>query len=190
MAALNLAKRLSFMITLLKILLLSISGGSSLSLNSMTLDILYIMPSDIKGIKTINDKPVFSSVHSQGWLMPSNEPFELDFYLHYNGFEKSRLDSYFETKNDLLINNEESNKTTSVLDKYDKDEIQPYVSVTTFYIFFTTKKTCEDQTLEPNRPLVIDSKMSSNVYRARVSNVILQYSGKMIEKNFSILKLF
>lgn len=154
--------------------------------NPSTFDVLYITPGGSKLLTetlTLNQKQLFGSSYYRGWLLPSDQPIDLDLYLFYDGQDESKIRPFLNSK---LINQKNSSfsSVSSVPASLSTNESithhhhpqQPLLTKSTLTLYFTPEHNCEDFMRTNYRPFEIVERIASNMYKAQLSQITLPFS--------------
>ncbi|CAF0719182.1 unnamed protein product [Brachionus calyciflorus] len=119
-----------------------------------TFDILYLIPDNQDDVLELNQKHTIGDKYDTGWILPSEEPVTLNFYLYYEGNDEGKVKQF-------LRNNSEFGQN------------QPTPNL---YLFFTPEMDCEDYKTRSYWQLEIVERIGSNMYQAKLNIPSIPYS--------------
>lgn len=149
-------------------------GSQNVGVQFSTLDVLYITPGDqlANDVFTLNSKHTFGNNHDRGWLLPADKPFDLFLYIYHEGLE-SKIRPFLSQTYATSKNASKTNDSSAL-----SAPMGYSTSKATLTLYFTSEDHCGDFMRYNYRPFEIVEKVASNMYKAKLSQVVIQYSDK------------
>lgn len=152
--------------------------------NPSTFDVLYITPGGSKLLSdtfTLNQKQLFGGSYYRGWLLPSDQPIDLDLYLFYDGQDESKIRPFLSATLITQKNLSSLLGPAVVLSGLSTNESHAYhhqqhLTKSTLTLYFTPEHNCEDFMRTNYRPFEIVERIASNMYKAQLTHIQLPYS--------------